>query len=177
MTRISHWVQLWTPGQWGLRITCVVGLLVGLASTGLVGVWPAWWLVVLVGGLGVGYALAPEAAIGTVAMGFVLAWWGVAFRDGLHPQALVAAAGLVASHVAGVLAAYGPSEMSVDRATVLLWVRRGVLVLAISPLVWLLAIVVRDQPEPDGVWVAGLVAAFACVAAVAVSFAPGRSES
>lgn len=169
-------IRRWTPGQWALRAVCVAGILVALLATGLVGVWPAWWLVAVVGLLAVGYAIVPEAAVGTVAMGFVLAWWGVAFRDGLHPQAILAAAGLVAAHVAGVLVSYGPDTMAVDRATVLLWVRRGALVLTMSPVVWLVAEVVRDQPEPAGIWAAGLVAALACVAAVAVSYAPGKGD-
>ena len=47
-------------------------------------------------------------------MGLVLVWWGLAFRDGLHAAALVAAAGLLASHLPRVLAAYGPDRMAVD---------------------------------------------------------------
>lgn len=169
-------LSMWTPGQWALRLTCVAGILVGLTATGLAGTWPALWLVLVVGGLAVAHAAAPEAAIGTVAMAFVLVWWGVAFRDGLHPAAIVAAGGLLASHLAGLVASYGPDRMAVDRATVLLWVRRGVGVLALSPLLYGVAVVVRDRPEPAGIWVAGLVAGLAAVVALAVSFAPGRDE-
>ena len=167
-------LRRWTPGQWALRATMVAGVLVALLSTGLVGVWPAWWLVLLVSGLAVGYALLPEASIGTVAMAMVLFWWGLAFRDGLHAQALVAAAGLLAAHLAGLLAEYGPDRMHVDPATVRLWVRRGASVLLLSPAVYLVAVAVRDLPEPPGLWVAGLAVALAAIGTVAGRFASGR---
>ena len=170
-------IRRWTAGQWGLRVTAVVGLLVALFATGLSGVWPAPLLVLLVGVLAVGHALAPESPVGTVAIGLVLAWWGFAFRDGPHATSLVAAAGLLSSHVAGVLAAYGPDTMAVDRATVLLWVRRGLAVLLLAPLVLLVARWVEGQPEPDGVWVVGLAAALVAVLATAAALRPGRAQT
>lgn len=164
----------WTPGQWGLRVTMVLGILVALLSTGLLGEWPAWWLVVAVGALSLGYALLPEGPMGTVAMGLVLAWWGVAFREGPDPQALVAAVALLASHLAGVVAGYGPDGLAVDRATVLLWVRRGLLVLPLAPLAWLVGTVVRDQPEPGGIWVVGISAAVLSALAASVALTSGQ---
>lgn len=172
MTRL----RIWTPGQWALRAVMVAGLLVALLATGPAGSWPAPWLVVLVGALGVAYALWPEPSFGTVAIGLVLAWWGLGLRDGLHPAALVAAAGLVASHVAGVVAAYGPDGMAVDRATVLLWARRGLLVFVLAPVVLGVALWVREQPDPGGIWVAGLAAALAAVVAAATVFLSGKVE-
>ena len=165
-----------TPGQWGLRATMVTGPVVALAATGLVGEWPAGWLVVLVAALGVGYAVLPETSVGTVAMGLVLAWWGIALRDGLHAEALIAAAALLAAHLAGVVAAYGPARMAVDRATTMLWVRRGAIVFMMAPLLYLFALWVRDQPEPEGLWVAGLAAALVAIGAVAAGFVAGRPE-
>lgn len=165
-----------TAGQWALRVTMVAGVMVALLATGLVGVWPAPWLMVLVGALALGYALLPENSVGTVAMGFVLAWWGIAFRDGLHPQALLAAAGLLLAHLAGLLAAYGPARLAVDRATVVLWARRGAAVFVMSPLVYLVAVGVRDLPEPDGLWVAGLGAALVAIGVAAAGLLAGRVE-
>lgn len=163
-----------TPGQWALRSMVVAGLLVALLATTLVGTAPAWWLVALVAGLAVGYAALPETSLGTVAMGVVLAWWGIGLRDGLHPAALVAAAGLLVAHVAGVLVAYGPDRMVVDRDTVVLWVRRGATVFVLAPVVHLVAVAVRDQPEPPGLWVAGLGTALAAIAVTAVGLASGK---
>ncbi|MGH3336350.1 MAG: hypothetical protein ACRDOZ_11065 [Nocardioides sp.] len=149
----------WTPGQWALRATIVAGLLVALLATGMRGVWPAWWLVILVAGLAVGFALRPEAPMGTVATGLVLAWWGFAFRDGPHPQALLAAAGLLTAHVAAVLTGYGPRDLPLDPTTVRLWAVRGALVFLAAPAVFAVATLLRGQPEPVGIWVAGLAAA------------------
>jgi hypothetical protein len=152
-------IHNWTPGQWALRVTVVVGLMVALLATGLRGAWPAWWLVILVAGVAVGFSLLPEAPMGTVATGLVLAWWGFAFRDGPHPQALLAAAGLLIAHLAAVLASYGPRDLPLDPATVRLWAVRGALVFLAAPAVFAVATLLRGQPEPVGIWVAGLAAA------------------
>lgn len=173
MRRPTRRILRWSPGQWGLRLAAFLGVMVALWSTGLLGVWPAWWLVLLVAGAALGHAVAPEAAFGTVAMGLVIAWWGLGLRDGLHPQALVAAVGLLVSHLAGLVAAYGPDRLAVDRPTVLLWLRRGTVVYLFAPLAWVVATVVRDQPEPAGLWIAGTVAALVAVVPVAVVFRRG----
>jgi hypothetical protein len=152
-------IRNWTPGQWALRVTVVAGLLVALLATGLLGVWPAWWFVVLVAGLAVAFSLMPEAPMGTVATGLVMAWWGFAFRDGPHPQALLAAAGLLAAHLAAVLTGYGPRDIPVDPGTVRLWAVRGALVFLAAPAVFAVATLLQGQPEPVGIWVAGLAAA------------------
>jgi hypothetical protein len=166
----------WTPGQWALRATMVVGVLVALLTTGIVGTWPRWWLVLLVTGLAIGWALIPEAPMGTVAMAVVLAWWGIGLRDGLHPAALAAAAGLLAAHLAGIVAAYGPDRMAVDAATVRLWVRRGLLVLPLAPVAWLVGTLVRNQPEPEGMWLAGLAAALASCLAASLALTLGQDR-
>ena len=167
----------WTRGQWALRGTVVAGLMVALLATGLRGVWPAWWLVVLVGGLAVGFALLPEAPVGTTATALVIVWWGFAFRDGPHPQALVAAAGLLTAHVAALIAGYGPGDMPVDRATVRVWSLRGAAVFTAAPVVLAVAILVRGEPEPTGIWVAGLTAALTTTVAAGLVLARVPSDS
>ncbi len=166
----------WTPGQWALRATVVAGLMVALLATGLRGVWPDWWLVVLVAGLAVAFSLLPEAAMGTVATGLVLAWWGFAFRDGPHPQALLAAAGLLTAHVAAVLTGYGPRDLPLDPATVRLWAVRGAVVFLAAPAVFAVAILLRGQPEPVGIWVAGLAAALVTTVAAGLVLAGSSQE-
>jgi hypothetical protein len=165
----------WTPAQGALRGTVVTGLMVALLATGLLGVWPAWWLIVLVAGLAVAFALLPEAPSGTVATGLVLAWWGVAFRDGPHPQALLAAAGLLTAHLAAVVAGYGPRGLPPDPATVRLWAIRGAVVFLAAPAVYAVAILLRGQPEPSGIWVAGLAAALVTTVAGGL-FLAGSSQ-
>ena len=161
-------IRDWTPGQWALRATVVAGIMVALLATGLRGVWPAWWFVLLVAGLAIAFSLVPEAPMGTVATGLVLAWWGFAFRDGPHPQALLAAAGLLTAHLAAVLAAYGPRDLPLDPATVRLWAVRGAVVFLAAPAVFAVAILLRGQPEPVGIWVAGLAAALVTTVAAGI---------
>jgi hypothetical protein len=166
----------WTPGLWALRVTVVAGLLVALLATGLRGVWPNWWLVALVAGLGVAFSLLPEAPVGTVATGLVLAWWGFAFRDGPHPQALLAAAGLLAAHVAAVLTGYGPRDLPLDPATARLWLVRGAAVFLAAPAVFVVATLLRGQPEPVGIWVAGLAAALVTTVAAGLLLTRSSQE-
>ena len=101
----------------------------------------------------------------------VVFWWMLAASDGVPLSAVPAALLLVAAHLAAVLLSYGPSTLPVDPALLRRWLRRGVVVSASAPLVWLVAVTVADQPEPPGVWVAGLACAvIVCVvAATAVS--------
>ncbi len=93
----------------------------------------------------------------------VISWWGVGLRDGIDPWALPAAAALLAAHVAAVLVSYGPAELPVDGATARLWARRAALVFLVVPLTYGLAVWVRDEPAPGGMWTAGLAAAFAAL--------------
>ena len=165
-----------TPGQAFLRVLILLGPPLALLTTGLVGVPPAGWLVGLVLALSVAFAAMPDSPFGTATLLVVVAWWGLAFRDGLHPQAILAAAGLVAAHVAAVLASYGPGDLPVDRGLVRLWVLRGLAVCASAPAVWALAAGLRGQPEPPGIWVAGLAAAFTATLVATVAFAAREGD-
>lgn len=170
-----HLMRQWTAGQWALRGAVVAGVMVALLATGLRGAWPASWLTVLVLGLAVGFALFPEAPIGTTATALVLAWWGFAFREGPHPESLLAAAGLLTAHLAALVAGYGPGDLPLDGATVRRWAVRGALVFTAAPAVYAVAVLLRDRPEPPGIWVAGLVAALVTtVAAGLVLSRPGQ---
>ena len=167
-----HVVRQWTLAQWALRGAVVAGIMVALLTTGLRGAWPAGWLVVLVLGLAVGFALLPAAPIGTTVTAVVLVWWGLAFREGPHPESLLAAAGLLTAHLAALVAGYGPGDLPVDAATVRRWAVRGAVVFTAAPAVYAVAVLLRGQPEPPGMWVAGLAAAL--VATVAAGFVLGR---
>lgn len=161
-------IRRWTPGQWALRVLVVVASQVAIWLTATEGVTPRWGLVVLVLGLAVFGAVAPEAAGGTILMVVVVIWWGLSLRhEGLHPVVVVAAAALLVTHVGLLLAAYGPGEMPLQRSLVLLWLRRGLATFVLAPLVYLVAVAVDGEPAPTGVWAGGLVAAL--VAAVGTS--------
>jgi hypothetical protein len=160
----------WPASQVAARLPILLGPLAGLVAAALAGIPPPGWVAVLIGVLAVGWAFMPESLLGTMCLALVLAWWGVADLVGLPAEALIAALGLLVAHVAAVVAAYGPSEMSVDGPTARLWVVRAALVLIAAPVVWLLAVVLRDQPEPPGVWIAAMVAIVVAAVVAAVAF-------
>ncbi|MGI8645491.1 MAG: hypothetical protein ACR2JD_04120 [Nocardioides sp.] len=163
-----------TPGQWALRL--LVAPMPALAVLCTIGAGEAApvWFVALVLALGVGFAVFPESAVGVVVTVLVLAWWGVGLRDGLDPWALAAAAALLIAHVAALIAAYGPKHMGLDPAVVRLWVLRGLAVVLVTPALYAVATWLRDAPEPPGMWVIGLLAAFAATMATSFVFARTR---
>ena len=169
-------IRRWGTGQWLLRGVVAAGPLAALLATGLAGVTPSWWLVLLVAGLGVGFAVLPDSPVGTVAIGAVVLWWGVALGDGLHPAALLAAGCLVAAHVAATVAALGSDDMVLDPATVRLWAARGAAVLLVAPVLWLLVESVEGVEEVAGVWLAGMFAALVATAAAGVAYTATRGE-
>jgi hypothetical protein len=157
-----------------VRLTAFLCPVLALLCTGPAGVWPRPWLVGLVAVLAAVYARHPETGVGTAALGAVLVWWGLAFRDGLHAWALASAVLLVAAHLAGLVASYGPAGLPVDRGTVRLWVRRGALALLVAPVVFGVALLLRGRPDAPGVWVAGL--SVALLAMVLASLALTRED-
>ncbi|MCW2798252.1 hypothetical protein [Nocardioides sp.] len=161
----------WTWGQATLRLLILAGPLVALFSTALVGSRPAPWLVALTAALSVAFAAMPESPFGSAAMLLVLAWWGISLDDGLHPEAVLAAGGLLISHVAALVASYGPGDLPVDAGVVRTWLGRALLVFVTAPAAWILAAAVRDQPEPPGIWLAGLVASIAAALVASAAFA------
>ncbi len=175
----AWWLRLvsgrWTRGQMVLR-----GLVVGLPQlaiwlTATAGVHPDPKLVLLVLGLGVFAALAPESTAGVALLGVVVAWWGLAFRDLEHPALIGAAAALLATHLCLTVAGYGPPSLPVSRPLVLLWVRRGLLVFLPVPALYFLARALRDQPAPPWMWATGMVAV-AASAVIAMLLAPQGNE-
>ena len=131
---------------------------------------PHGWFVVLTLVLSLGFAAMPESALGTACLGLVVFWWALA-ADGVPVGAIPAALLLLATHVAGLLLSYGPPSLPIGTALLGRWLRRGLGVAVAAPVVWLVAVVVDDQPEPPGIWISGLVCAVVVciVAATAVT--------
>ncbi len=132
---------------------------------------PNGWFVALTIVLSVGFAAMPESALGTACLGLVVFWWALAAADGVPVAAIPAALLLLVTHIAAVLLSYGPPSLPLGAALLRRWLRRGLGVAVAAPLVWLVAVVVDDQPEPPGIWISGLACAVVVciVAATAVT--------
>lgn len=149
-------IREWTRGQWALRATAATGPVVALLATAPAGAPPPAWLVVLVLGLALVHGRAPESPFGVGAMGAVVLWWAIALDGGVEAWSLLAVVGLLASHVAGIVAAYGPDRLGVDPATAWLWGRRALAVLVPSPLLLVAAGWAPGHGGARSMWVAGL---------------------
>jgi hypothetical protein len=163
-----HWGD-WSRGQWALRLLVVLGPVVALLAQ-----WPSLgppqpWLVGLTLVLAAGWALVPESVVGGVVLLLVAFSWVNGLEHRLPLGALVAAAGLLASHLAALVASYGPARLPVSAPVARLWARRGVLLFLSAPAVWLLAWGVRRLPDSGSVWVLGLVVALSVVVVAAAA--------
>ncbi len=167
-------VRDWSLGQWVLRAVVLLGPVVGVLAAVPAGGTPPWWLVLLVLALGAGFALYPDSAVGTVALVAVLVWWGIGPTDPLHPAALVAAAALLAGHLAATVAAYAPGAAPPDPATLRRWAVRGVAVFPAALVAWAMAGAAVDGAEPPGLWAAGLAGILVAILAADLLF--GRSQ-
>ena len=166
----------WPLSQLVARLLMLLGPLVGLVAAAAAGVPPPGWVTALVVVLAVGWVFMPESLLGTMCLAMVLAWWGVADLSGLPAEALVAALGLLVAHVAAVATAYGPPEMAIDTPTLRLWLTRGAAVFVAAPVVWMLAVLLHDQPEPPGVWIAAMVAVVVAAILATVAFVPPQER-
>lgn len=138
---------------------------------------PSTFFLGLVMLLAAGFAARPESPFGIVCLGTVTLWWALRTSGGDVPVGVVPAAGLLlAAHVAAVLLAYGPTGSPLGVPVVRRWLRRGLVVGVAAPAVWALARLVDGQPEPPGIWVAGLLSAIAVCVVAATAVAAGRPE-
>jgi hypothetical protein len=155
---------------WVLRAVAAVGPMVALWAAAPEGHVPQAWVVAVVALLSLGYAVRPEHFVGSIVLGVVLVWWTTDVRTDLPDGTLVAAAAVLAAHVAGVLLGYGPPQMAVDPELVVIWTVRSALVWLAAPAVWFAARVYDGHATPTSFWLAGLATALvgAVVAAVVV---------
>lgn len=137
---------------------------------------PHGWFVVLTCVLSVGFAAMPESGLGALCLGVVVFWWVLAASDGVPAGAIPAALLLLSAHLAAVLLSYGPPSLPVDAALLGRWAVRGVGVGVAAPLVWLVAVLVEGQPEPPGIWVAGLASAVVVCIVAATAVASQEEE-
>ncbi len=165
--------------QWSRSALVARGLLVvlPLVAVAAAGQRPAVFFVVLLVVLGGLWAAMPESPAGPVVLLLVVAWWGARVDDPLAPGVLAAAAALVAAHVAGVLASYGPARMPIGPATTWLWVRRGVLAWVVAPVAWLAARVLDDAPDQPTLWTVALVTVAALVVAAGLALREAPTDA
>lgn len=160
---------------WVLRVLVALGPVVAVLAASPQGHTPSTFIVLLVAAGGVLFALAPENFVGVVVMGLVIVWWTLEVRDDVPVSSLVAAAGLLTSHVAATLLGLGPARVVLDRRVVVRWAVRGLVVWPAALVVWLVADAFSGRPTPTTFWLAGLAAALVA-AVVAGLVVPVRSD-
>jgi hypothetical protein len=165
-----------SPQSWALRVVIALGPPLALVAAVPEGYVPSIWFSVIVVVASLGYAAMPEQLIAGLVNVLVIGWWAAAVEGGLPFAAVVAAATLLAAHVAATLAAYGPNRLSPERRITLLWVRRGLAVWLVAPLVWVALVAQEGQATPDLYWVAGLVVGLIVVMLLALRFPPGTDH-
>ena len=95
--------------------------------------------------------------------------WSSGPDGGLPAGAIVAALGMLAAHLAALVAAYGPPRLPVAPGVVRLWTLRGLGVFVTAPVVWMLARGVRELPGSGSVWLLGLAVAVSVVVVATVA--------
>lgn len=171
MTRVGDLAR----SQLVLRVIVLLGPVVAVLASGPAGHWPPWWVLAGVLATSAGFAALPESPVGAGTFLAVLVWWAAALEDGLHVEVLVAAVAMLVTHVAALLASYGPGEMPLDPALARLWVRRGLLLLVPVPALWVLALLLRGEPEQPGIWVVGVAAGLVATVAAAIALTDEQS--
>lgn|GEM_PF-3371888 len=172
MSALGTWLRaFWGMRHWPvsalfLRAAMVLAPPAALLVAGVAGDHPPVTVTIVVASLSLAFALAPDSGAGLLALASVVAWWTLVGDDGLHPSVLVAAVLLMVAHVAGLLAAYGPSAVPVDPGLGSLWVGRGAWVLLVAPVVWWVARAAQGTDAQQALWQAGLLVAVLAVAAV-----------
>ncbi len=161
-------LRRWPASALALRAVMVLAPPGAVLVSAAAGDAPPVSVLVVVALFSFGFAARPESGFGILALGAPIVWWCRVGDDGLHASVLVAAVLVVVAHVAGLVAAYGPSGARVEAVVGSVWVARAATVLLASPVVWLLARVAR-RSEPDAaLWQAGLLTALLAVVAVVV---------
>ncbi|MAS55418.1 hypothetical protein [Nocardioides sp.] len=177
MSALAAWLRAlagmrhWPVSALLLRASMLLAPPAALLVARLAGDAPPVTVTIVVASLSLAFALAPDSGAGLLALGSVVAWWTAVGGDGLHPSVLVAAVLLLLAHVAGLLAAYGPSAVPVDPDLGSLWIGRGALVLLAAPVVWWVARAARGADAQQSLWQAGLLVAVLAVAGVGATLA------
>ena len=171
---MSELRRVW-PGadQLALRSLVPLAALVVVWAAESAGARPPSWLQLSLLACAVLAGLFPESPAGSALLvGSAVVW--AQTPESLSPWVLVAGAGMVAAHVAALIAAQGPIRMLVDRTQCIRWARRAVLVWMAATAIWALGFAARELPSHRTAYAAGLLlmAAIAAAAARRISTGP-----
>ena len=141
-----------------------------LKPDGTLGSRTAWYALTLV------VLVLPGSPLGLVLVAaLALAWLLQPAGAVRSPWVLLAAAGLVAVHVALHLASQGPAVMRPDPAQVRLWLRRAGALWCAAALLWLAARWLHGTTTPSAVFVLSLVLLAAALVWIGERMAQGPS--
>ena len=162
-------------GGWALRLVIFLGPIVALLAGSPQGYTPQAWVVVVVAVFSFAFAVMPEHYVGSGALAIVVGWWVVEVQDGLPLTSIAAAAALLAAHLAGTVASYGPARLAPDAGALLLWARRGVLLWAVAPVTWIVVDAEAGRATSASYWVLGLAIGLA-MAVLATMLYPSSGD-
>jgi len=160
---------------WALRGVVVLGPVVAVSAAAPQGYSPSVFVVVLVLLTALGWALAPDNLFGGVSLVLVLVWWAIVVGGALPFSAVVAAAGLLLSHTAATVLAYGPARTHISPRLVAMWAVRASAVWVVALAIWVVAAAYIGRAAPAYFWLLGLGAALVGAIAAALR-APVRDS-
>lgn len=118
-------------------------------------------------------AWRPDAATGVALSLVLVATWTLARPPVTSPWVLLAAAALVVTHVAALLASYGPTTMSPNPDEVRRWAGRAALAWAAGVPLWLLGLLTHHHGAAKPVYLAVTILLIGCAVA-AIALLDGR---
>ena len=163
------------PTVWALRAAIVLGPAVALLAGAPQGYMPSPFVVSLVELTALAWAFLPDNFLGSVSLLLVLVWWAVVVGAALPLASVVAAGGLLISHAAATVLAYGPARTRIAPRLVVTWARRAATAWVVALVIWLVAYAYSGEATPDSFWLLGLAAALVG-AVVASLWAPVRES-
>jgi hypothetical protein len=164
-----------TPGQLALRLVILLGAALVLATARWAGASPSTLLDAVVVVSAVAAVWRPDSPAALCVLAAATAGWPLGNADVGSPWLLLALVGLLAVHVASLLAAQGPAAMAVDPAQVRVWLPRAALAWLTGAFAWVAVRLLADGPSAPLAYVAGLVLLIAAAVGVSVRLEPPRS--
>jgi len=163
------------PQQRLIRLIVLVAPLIAVSAEAQAGATLQRWFVVAVIASSLVTAVVPDSHTGLLVVLLVGGHWAGASASGTSHTGwvLVIALALLLFHTACTLASYAPSSVVLDRALLLLWLRRNAWAGAVAAIVWVISRVVSGLELPGS----GLVLGAALLVLVAWTALLARTMS